>query len=588
MYKHNCLSLACETGLIRRTVSAIEDFIDCLINFSSSNIDDFANLLWECLTKTTFQVLEDDSEGNEDACVSPIVDCISLDCNQDLRAKLVFVAADVMSFKPAKCIDSIETLRRWLDAKRADHVEETYPNTRQILDKLPPFTGFVQVIKEKEIVKTPVGKNVLLVVKFFARSRAGSQEYAFRSVAGFKASFAFEAAEKSTNLKRTFESCYGFAVGMDRELYDLIIDRMIEVYQQKDWGACVTSIIEYECMLREVLKQEGHMSIVKTYALGQKTSVKAKEKTVEKRAPEKKFKLREAIELKVSEILSIDKMLEMADGISKDQPMFINIFVGLLDDRVKNILKELENEKRIADVGMYNQSRYKHNVVSKCKRKYCKRIVLMKLAGKRYDYALEHYEAIEKLEGQKRYKPKTEEKDKMLVKLDAYTVLRQTRDRFTLRNLEDVEIRQSYQDFYTKILCKHVDEIKNFYNQETWIITLTMEEALSALNVYLGVTRLLKRVEKGKKRGQYIDKDVIKITGQTSRRYHNLDEIRTDFATASEREEAMTKMEYESLSAEDILRNVIAQIYNVSTTRTTTKSELRTLSKMLEVALDKL
>lgn len=612
MYKHSCQQLACETGMVSRTVSAIEDFVNCLVDFTE-DIDAFAKLLWSCLSKTTFQVLEDDSDGNEDAVSTPIIKCISVESKKELRKKLVFTAADIMSFKSGKCIDAVEFLRRWLDAKHAEYKEgksqddtDELPNTEEILEKLRPYEGYFKknVLDEslKEvavIVKKPVvvtGKNPLLVIKFFLRSRAGSEEHSFRSIAGFKASFIFAAATKSKDVERTMESFHLYAQGMNKEVYKDIIKQLTFVFNDEDWGACVTSTMEYECLLRDVLIQGGHASLVKMYALGQRTSAKfqncKKEETVTRKAvtEDKKFKLRDAVKIKVPEILSIDKMLEIADDVSTDESMFVNTFVGLLDDRVKSILKELENERRVGDTEMYNQSRYKHNIVSTCKRRYCRRIIHMRLAGKRYNYALEHYDAVKKLGGgEKKYENKTVEKNKMLLKFDAYGVLKETRDRFTLRNIEDAEIRQSYQDFYNNVLCKHVDSIKNFYNEETWIITLAMEEILTVLDVYLGVTRLLRRIEKGKNRGQFVDNsEVIKIKGRQNRRFRNLDELRADFGTAAKREEAMLKMEYEEMTTEEILRDVISKLYNISTTRSTTKKELRILSSMLEAALDKL
>lgn len=460
---------------------------------SNGTVEDYSKYIWNALNSTAFQILEDSSTGDEDAVATPITQCISESAQLQLRNKLQFVARDILSMNSECCVAAIDRLKSWLDLKNAEFLDPDLVVETVCSDNSKVLSTRLNNSKP------PSSKSRVLSVKLLIKSRSGCTESNFRTIRGFKETCIFRSIGNTQNLRTTLRWTYVFTTGMNYDIYDDILNSMTAAGLIQDWGAFLKYVGDYECILRNVLKLTGDRSIVKLHSIGKKTCNSSKYVKTPK-----VFQLRQPVLLTVAEILTVDRMLEVATNISFDETMFTNTFVMLVNSRVKNITRHLENHRRVADVELYNASRYKHNIVSTCKRRYTKKMIIMKLAGIRYEYILEHHGAFQQIARKTTYTPKTVDYKTLLHKIDTYKILKTTRDAYTLQNIQSVEIRNSYIDFYNKVLCNHLDQVKDFYNQEAWIITLATEQLLLVLDVYLGITRLIYKIPKGFNKGQFI------------------------------------------------------------------------------------
>ena len=494
--------------------------LDCIVE-SNGSLEDYSKYIWKALESTAFQILEDSSTGEEDAIATPITKCISETAQLQLQNKLQAVSRDILSMNSECCVTAIDSLRSWLDLKNAEFLDADVNLKSWEQSAVPEPFEIKSPSIQNSISKYPTPKNPVFGVKFLVKSRSGTAELNFRSIRVFKETCIFKLIQNTQNLRITLRWTYVFTTHMNYDIYINILNSMEAAVLVQDWGAVLKFILDYEYILRDALKFSGHLSSIKLYSIGKKTTGLTKSAEVPK-----VFKLREPILLKVPEILTIDQMLQVATEISFDEAMFTNTFVTLVNDRVKSIMKKLENDRRLANVELYNTTQYKHNIVSTCKRRYTRKLISMNLAGIRYKYVLEHHLAFQQIAGKTNYIPKVSQQQTLLIKIDTYKILKTTRDKYTLQNIESAEIRHSYLTFYNKVLCNHADQVKNFYNQETWTITLATEQLLLVLDAYLGITRILYKIQKGSAKGQFIgtspkESGIIHISSNRNLKYRH-------------------------------------------------------------------
>lgn len=520
---------------------------------------------------------------------------------------------EIASAETERCLEAVRELYYWIMAAHERWLEnpEEIPKT-DIQPTIPdepvarveglPSSATTEWLDVEAIALPPVKEKSKPVVnprvatvilrKYLEGRNVADKSLGFRTIGWFKATTIYKHLITNKNPRCTANTYMMYTNGMERTIHSHVISIFIDCAQAEDWGACVTQLFEYELLLRQILIDAGHGSLVSANAIGVKSSVHfAAETSTKRAAPTKREPVQErvALEIEVPEILSIDQLVEIADELTEDDQAFLNTFVGLLDDRAKNVMKDLENERRRNEVYLHNQTRYKHNVVLSAKRRYCRRYQAMRIATRRYDYVLEHYKSLTQYSNNAAYVEKKHDIDMAELKLQSYDILRASRDSFTLRNIEDVEIRKAYEDFYKRVIYPHVDALRELYNEEAWTITLATDELVSALGLYVSITHMLRKIERGKARGCYIDnRDAIKIKGCRAKKYCTVDSLREDFTTLANREAATLSARYSATPPLELLREVITKIYAISTSRQTTKEELRSLGTMLESALERL
>lgn len=418
-----------------------------------------------------------------------------------------------------------------------------------------------------------------------AASLAGSRnididnlKHSFRSVASLK-----EGTFVKTSLRLRGKKRERYVVSlfpyledyMSTEQHDNIINKITTSLEHKKLKGLSNYILDYEVILRKALQEHGAGQVAKVLAIGQKKSSlldPEKQDKEEKIRYKRQAILHEGVTIAcISEIeTQIKTCLKQKTNQTKGE-----IIRGFICDRTRHISKHLENIKTQHLVDMYNRDRNKSTLVFSNRRRYQKLLVNLNLVSSAREYLLEHNTLIEKL-------------CKISTKYSASELLTDAIVKEIEESRADLDIwaigskdRLLYQKEYCELYSTYCSKIKEL----TETISNECQYLTKLINTNLKTAKPIPYLVKVKQNRVRIKdtSDRIKIKGtRKPRRYIILtDEPIADFTTSVSRELSIVKYSTKDKTAKETIESMSELILTLSSSRSVTSEELRSISQIL-------
>ena len=373
------------------------------------------------------------------------------------------------------------------------------------------------------------------------------------------------------------------------EVHADIINTMLAArYNAGDMSAV---ILEYECILREVMAKHGEERAARIMAIGNATSVWLDPpKAPRVKRPKKPRQMHEAILLDEVEVRSIEYI---ADAVNRccaanqrskavAAPSRIEMLSSYLSERTVAFGIHLDNIKRRNTVDAHNRTIQKLTEFVSCKNAYMKISASICFVCKRRKFLLENLRALESEGLVSSY----------VTGVDVAQACKAVTDAHVKKREWDIKaigvVCKGHTRFYRGTLLPTMERAAQIINADAIMIALEIHRVITEAGCK--APRKIIRTSSAKKRTTGVVSDVpgriVIKHSKTQHRYRVMDEEVPDFSTMTKREKELMNMKTEGADPKKTIYSLVDTLISVSSDTETTSNEIATIAKMIRAALD--